>query len=211
MVKKLLLPFAAIVIGFIINIWLGLAITAVLLIYTVYTKLPNFYAIYANKLFSENDSQGAIKWYKRAIKTGRASDNLKLAYSMLLLRTGFPKDAQAQLDLLASSKTVTPQIKSQAKQYRCLAYYKQGRMDEAMEDAKELFSEMKNTITYGIMGLFMLLTDAPIDETVELCEEACDYNSDDRDILDNMALAYYRAGRYEEAKECTDRLTGEHT
>ena len=74
-------------------------------------------------------------------------------------------------------------------------------MDEAMEDAKELFSESKNTVTYGIMGYFMQLVNAPLDETLALCEEAYDYNSDDRDIVDNLVLALIRNGSLDRAKE----------
>ena len=61
------------------------------------------------------------------------------------------------------------------------------------------------------MGYFMHLTNAPAEETLKLCREAYEYNEDDRDILDNLALAYYRAGQYEKAKEYTDKMTREHT
>ncbi len=206
MLMKVLLPLAAVFVCFMINPIFGLIASFAALLICLYYFLPNLYAVQGNKLFSKGDLQGAEKWYNRAVNTGRASDKLKLAYGILQLRSGKPEAAQRQLDELARKKSAKPEIKQQAKQYRCMAYCKQGRMDEAMEDAQELFEVTKNTITYGIMGYFMHLTDAPADETLKLCEEAYEYNADDRDIVDNLALAYYRAGQYEKAKEYTDKL-----
>ena len=210
MLMKILLPLAAVFVCYMINPIFGLIATVAALFICVYYYLPNFYAVRGNNLFSQGDMQGAEKWYKRAVNTGRASDKLKMAYGILLLRTGKPESAERQLNELARKKTAKPEIKQQAKQYRCMAYCKQGRMDEAMEEAQELFEVSKNTITYGIMGYFMHLTNAPAEETLKLCEEAYEYNADDRDILDNLALAYYRAGQYEKAKEYTDKMVEEN-
>lgn len=209
MLKKILLPLAVIVICFMINPILGAVSTVVVGVFAAYYYLPNIYAIQGNKAYAAGNLSKAEGWYNKAIATGRANDELKIAYSILLMRSGKPIEAERYLDEIARKKVVKPEIKQQAKQYRCMAYCKQGRMDEAMEDAREIFEVTKNTITYGIMGYFMLLTNAPLDETIMLCEEACDYNSDDRDILDNMALAYYRAGNLDKAKKYTDKLTEE--
>lgn len=206
MLKKLLLPIAAVIVCYLINPLLGAAATAVGLAAAVYFMIPSIYAFNGNKAFSANDLETANKWYKRCIGTGRASDGLKLAYSFLLLRSGNPIESEWILNEIVRNKSAKPEEKLRARQYRCMTYYKQGRMDEAMEEAQEIFRDYKTTMTYGIMGYFMLLTNAPIAETVKLCEEACDYNSDDRDILDNMAFAYYRAGELDKSKEYTEKL-----
>lgn len=206
MLKKALLPIAAVIICYFVNPVLGLVATVIGLAITAYCLMPNIYAFNGNKAFSDGDLEAANKWYSRCIGTGRASDGLKLAYAFLLLRSGKPVESERVLNEIARKKTAKPEDKLRARQYRCMAYCKQNRMDEAMEEAQELFRDYKTTMTYGIMGYFMLLTNAPIDETVKLCEEACAYNSDDRDILDNMALAYYRAGELKKAQEYTEKL-----
>mgnify|MGYP000164043595 CR=1 FL=1 len=68
-----------------------------------------------------------------------------------------------------------------------MVYYKQGRLDEAIEDAQSMMNEgYRNSSIYGMLGYFKLLRNDDLDETTKLCEEAYDYNSDDRDIKDNL-------------------------
>ncbi|MBQ7794859.1 MAG: tetratricopeptide repeat protein, partial [Clostridia bacterium] len=199
--KNILFMLVLTVVCFYITPIAGLIASVIFLIYAAYRYLPNFYAISGNKKYSQGDIQGALARYKKAIETGRADDKLKTAYSLLLLRNGYPEGAERGLDEVIRNKQGKAEDKRTARQYRCMAYCKQGRMDEAMEDAKELFSESKNTVTYGIMGYFMQLVNAPLDETLALCEEAYDYNSDDRDIVDNLVLALIRNGSLDRAKE----------
>ena len=97
-------------------------------------------------------------------------------------------------------------VKYQAKQYRILAYHKIGQTDEALEEATEIFGKYKNTVSYGLLCYLKLANNHPIDETLSLCEEAYDYNSDDRDIVDNLTLAHIRKGNLEKAKELADDM-----
>lgn len=210
MIMKILAPVAIVVLCYLINPMLGLAATVLGLAATAFYFLPNFYAIRGNALSSKRDFEGALKWYKKAYDTGRASDNLQMVYAILLMRLGNPEPAEKILDSIARKKTAKPEIKRQAKQYRALLYCKLGRMDEAMEEARDAFETVKNTTTYGIMGYFMLLTGAPADETLKLCEEGYEYNGDDRDIVDNLAAACIRAGQYERAREYTLKLMEKH-
>lgn len=192
------------------NLWLGLAASLVFIIYAGYRYLPNLLAVKGNTCYAKNNLEGAEKWYKRAISTGRADDKLVTAYALLQMRMGMPQEAERQLDAIIRKKSAKPEDKFAAKQYRCMAYCKQGRMDEAMADAKELFSESKTTLTYGIMGYFMHLSGASLDETLALCAEAYDYNCDDRDIVDNYLLALIRHGDYNRAAELSDSLIENH-
>ena len=51
-----------------------------------------------------------------------------------------------------------------------------------------------------------LATNQPIDEVFQLCEEAYDYNADDRDIVDNLAWAFIKKGDFEKARELCDMM-----
>ena len=90
-----------------------------------------------------------------------------------------------------------------------MVYYKQGRLDEAIEDAQSMMNEgYRNSSIYGMLGYFKLLRNDYLDETTKLCEEAYDYNSDDRDIKDNLSICYFRKGEYEKAEKISDELVG---
>lgn len=210
LVVRVLIGVAVVIVSYLINPIIGAVVTGIGVLAAVYFLLPNIFALKGSRAFADGNLEKAQVWYKRAIGTGRASDNLKNMYGFLLIRAGKLSQAQTQLDQVARKKTAKPQDKLRAKQYRCLVYCKQGDMESAMEDAQELYAENKNTMTYGIMGYFMLLTKAPIEDTIRICEEAYEYNSDDRDILDNLALAYIRAEKFDKAKELTARLMEEN-
>ncbi len=66
----------------------------------------------------------------------------------------------------------------------------------------------RNSSIYGMLGYFKLLRNDDLDETTKLCEEAYDYNSDDRDIKDNLSICYFRKGEYEKAEKISDELVG---
>ena len=119
----------------------------------------------------------------------------------MLLRTGYADEAEKVLDPIIRVKGLAPE-KNLAKQQRCMVYYKQGRLDEAIEDAQSMMNEgYRNSSIYGMLGYFKLLRNDDLDETTKLCEEAYDYNSDDRDIKDNLSICYFRKGEYEKAEK----------
>lgn len=92
-----------------------------------------------------------------------------------------------------------------------MVYYKQGRLDEAIEDAQSMMNEgYRNSSVYGMLGYFKLLRNDDLDETTKLCEEAYDYNSDDRDIKDNLSICYFRKGEYEKAEKYLMNLSWRH-
>lgn len=58
------------------------------------------------------------------------------------------------------------------------------------------------------MAILNYLETMTLTETTKLCEEAYDYNSDDRDIKDNLSICYFRKGEYEKAEKISDELVG---
>lgn len=195
------------VIAYKFNIWLGLGLSALLLAYAIYALIPNFYVIKANKAYQAGDFEESKKWYKKAYDTNRAKINTKVSYAYILLRTGDTDEAETVLDRIVRAKGVKPEQKKQAKQQRCMVYFKQGRLDEAMEEAYEIFDNgnYKNTTLYGMLGYFKYLNE-DVDDALAFCLEAYDYNNEDRDIMDNLSLCYYKKGEYEKAKELSDNI-----
>lgn len=200
--------FIAIVLflAFQLNVILGCAAVAVALCFIIFWNIPFFYARSGNKAFNDNDQKKALYMYEKAYKTGRASADIMITYGILLLRNAKPQDAVTIFNLVVMDKSNKKEIKYKAKQYRSLAFYKLGNAEDAIEDAQEVFDNCKNTLGYSLLGYLKLATNSDIDETYAFCREAYDFNNDDRDICDNMAVAYLRKGEFEQAKKITDEM-----
>lgn len=176
------------------------------LIYIVYSNMPAILSINGNKAMNNGDYEKALSMYKKAVNTKRASASVELRYGMLLLRCGHPDEAVGVFNSIILYSKTKGQEKLTAKQYRAMAYHKLGQKDDAMEEAEELFETFKNSITYGIICYLKLAYNEPVDEVLPICLEAYDYNSDDRDIIDNLVLAYIRKGEFAKAKELVDTM-----
>lgn len=204
--KYLLMALVAIVVGFIINKWLGIAILIAACAYMIYSYIPAIHASQGNKAFQEGDLETALEKYKKAYDTGRADVMIRASYAYVLLKNGMPEDAEGILNGILANKRIPKEKKYVIKMYRCMVFQKLDRLDEAIEDAEELFEEYKNSHMYGLLGYFKILNNDPLDEVLKFCLEAYEFNSDDRDILDNLSIVYYKLGEYEKAKEISDKL-----
>lgn len=193
------------------SLWLGLGVTAVVVIYAIYALMPAFYEIQANKAYQAGDFNKSRDWYKKAYDTNRAKVNTKTSYAYILMRTGEMDLAETILNGIIRTKGIKTEQKNYAKQQRCMVYYKQGKLDEAIEEANEIFDNgnYKNTTLYGMLGYFKYLTE-PAEDALKFCLEAYEYNSDDRDITDNLSLCYYKIGEYEKAKELSDKIISQN-
>lgn len=188
------------------NIFIGIAVTLILIAYAIYYYLPQIYRSKGARCFDNADYAGAKQWYEKAVKTGHAKGDIRIEYSYVLLRTGDVDAAEQVVNNMLCYK-LNPKYKGRAIIQRCMCYYKQGNLDEAIADAEELFNDgFKNTMLYGMLGFFKLLKDPMAQETFDFCAEAMEYASDDRDIMDNMLICCYNRGEYEKAKEISDKV-----
>ncbi len=195
-----------------VGTWAGLILIALVLLYGIYHFIPSYYVIMGNRAFSEGKDEESCAWYKKAYDTGRTKVEVKTSYAYILMRTGNADEAERVLDTIIRVKGLAPQKKNLAKQQRAMVYYKQGRLDEALEEAQELFDSGYKTVNlYGMMGYFKQLHGDPLDETLAICEEAYDYDDENRDILDNLSICYYKLGRYEDAERISDKLLENNT
>ncbi|MCD8181713.1 MAG: tetratricopeptide repeat protein [Firmicutes bacterium] len=203
----IILGIIVIALAFKFNTWLGVAVIAALVIYGIYHFIPSYYATKGNQAFAAGDEDAAREWYKKAYDTGRTNVKLKTYYAYILLRTGYADEAEKVLDPIIRVKNLAPEKKNLAKQQRCMVYYKQGRIDEALSDAMSIYdSGFKTSSLYGLLGYLKILHGDSLEETLAMCEEAYDYDSDNRDIADNLELCLYKMGRYEEAENVSDKL-----
>lgn len=185
---------------------LFMLLSFVLLVFIVMKLLPNILALKGNEAYSKGQIYKTVKYYKTAVKLN-GSNKIKCYYALMLMRAGSPKEAEQVLTEIVLDKRAKQQDKIMAKQYRCMALKQQGRLDDAIEDAEELFENVKNTILYGLLGYLKQLKG---EETLEFCKEAYEYNDSDRDICDNLVVAYYRNGDMAKAEELAKKLREEH-
>lgn len=178
-----------------------LILVVILVAVGIYKLIPGIFAAKGNAAYSEGDTKKALEYYKKSIKLsgGRAD---KSAYALMLMRLGEFREAEQVLNevILYGGKA---NEKINAKILRCMVYEKTDRLSDAISDAEEIFSSVKNTMLYGMIGYLRQLKGGA---ELDFCLEAYDYNSDDRDICDNLAVAYIRTGELEKAAEITAEL-----
>ena len=146
----------------------------VLILAFIWWMLPTIFTIIGNKSYHDKSLSEALKWYRRAYKTGRMAVSTKMAYGLLLLRNGQPEDAERLLSAVILDKKIKPQKKSPARSYRCMAYVKQGRISEAYEEMTELLETHKSSLNYALGGYIMALTNCPPKDLLAFCDEAYD-------------------------------------
>ena len=171
-------------------------LSAALLAFAVYKLTPAVIKNFAIKALSEGRNDKAAALYKTASEIFGGNNQYKTEYSLVLLRLGEYKQAEKVLNEIILDRKIQQKDKINAKTYRAMAYHKLGRTDEATEDMEELYETAKTTLVYGMLGYLKQLSG---EAELDFCKEAYDYNSDDRDICDNMLVAYIRTGDFENA------------
>ena len=178
-------------------------ISFVLLIFAIYKGTPALFKYLALRALATGKNDKAISRYKVASTIFGGNKQYKIEHALVLMRLGEYQNAETILTALILDRSLPQKNKISAKTYRAMAYLKQGRKEEALEDMEELFETAKTTITYGMMGYLKQLDGGA---ELDLCKEAYEYNSDDRDICDNLLVAYIRTGDYENADEIASAL-----
>ncbi len=204
---KLILSIIGIVICFSVHRLLGTLALALVTLWLVLSYFPSVLAILGNSKFSEGDIKKALKLYKKAASWGTASEKIKTTYGVLLLRSGEPEKATEIFNKVVLNGSAKKEERLYAKQYRCMSYYKSGRLDDAIEDAKEVYEVVKSTQIYSILGFLMTVSKEKPEDILAFCEEAYEFNSDDRDIIDNLVVALTNTGELERARDLAEELT----
>ena len=209
------LIYALVILGVIMLLFrlsplVGAIAATVLIIFVAYICRAQLYTFKARKAYADGKFAESKRQYQKAIKTGKATPEMKIEFADTLMRTGHFEDAEQILNNILREK-IKPETEKVAKLRRCMVYYKTDNFNEAYADAMELYNEgMKNTYLYGLLGYFKMQISKDGDETLNFCKEAYEYNSDDRDIMDNLAICYYNRGEYEKAKEFSDKIMEEN-
>ena len=195
-----ILAVLVVVFAFRKSVTAGIIVLLVGAAYLAYRMYPRLYAARGQHAFAAGDYDKAKEYSEKVYK--RMNFNQRVSYAYMLIRMDEFDRALEILDTYISLRNLDPKDKNTAKRQRCLAYYRLGRYSEALKDAEDVREAgfVTNTL-YGLMGMLMLVLGRDINETTKLCEEAYDYDEDDRDIQDNVSICYYLQGDYDMAKE----------
>lgn len=174
-----------------------------LLAFAIYKLLPALLKNFAIRELANGNNDKAESLFETAADLFGGNNQYKVEYALLLMRNGKYKDAEKILNVIILDRSVPQKNKINAKTYRAMSYHKQGRTEEALEEMTELYETVKTTVVYGLLGYLKQLDGA---SALDFCEEAYDYNSDDRDICDNLLVALIREGRLEKADEIASDL-----
>lgn len=188
------------------NFIMGIIASLLFIAVGIHKSIPSIYKLKSRKAFADGDFISAKNILKKVADKPDAPFDLKMEYAYTLIRAGEFENAERIFNNIPSGK-VDYSSRARVIIQRCLCYYKMGNLEEAYNDASELFDEgYKSMSLYGLLGYFKILKDPKSPETFNFCTEAYEYADDDRDICDNMLICYYNRGEYFKAKEISDKV-----
>lgn len=146
----------------------------------------------------------AERYYRLAMKHGGMHPRDEGAFGVLLLRQGKFGEAVERFDGALASKACKAQMRSLLEMNRAIAWFKLGRMDEAVAALEALHKSFRSVRVYQTLGY--VYTVAGMYEKAEPYNlEACEYDPDDAVILDNTGQMYMEMGRWDKAREYFER------
>ena len=175
-------------------------IIIIAIIFVVYKLLPVIFRESGRAAGYKGDFKKALSLLEIAVKLSGNVKN-KNFYGYMLMQNARFRDAVVVFNEIILDKAILPANKVTARVYRAMAKHKMGDKQEALEEAEEIFLSVKNTLTYALLGYMRQSTG---DAALDFCLEAYDYNDDDRDICDNLTVAYYMTGDLDAAQENAD-------
>lgn len=208
-VPLLLFVAAVAVVGFLLtmgNYLVALGATAVILLLVLYWQWPNLQSMRGQSEYAKGNNTEALALLKKAHESSRARTANSTAYAYILLRCGQAEEAAKVLNYVLLNQKLKQTEKLQARQILSLVRYKQGDFAEATRLMEMVFEGYKNSSVYGALGYYKILSNAP--DAQAFCEEAYEYNSDDKIIIDNIIILCLQNGDLQRAKELSDKSIG---
>ncbi len=177
----------------------GTIVVILILLFIIYKNRAFIYQNRGSKKYHKGDFDGALADIKTAVGLNPGAAKIRGSYAFLLLKLGHTEEAGVQIDE-AIKRTETEPDKNALRVTKALVLWKQGKLDEAIEDLTELLKVYENTNVYATLG-FLYIAKGDYDKALEFNLESKEYNSSNAIILDNLGLTYFLLGDYEKALE----------
>ena len=204
--KTVLFVIAVAVIAFALTMGsyaLALGVTAVVILFVLYWQWPNLLCLKGQSEYANGNNTKALVLLKKAHESSRSRVSNSTAYAYILLRVGQAEEASKVLNYVLLNQRLKENEKLQARQILSLVRYRQGDFAEATRLMEMVFEGYKNSSVYGALGYYKILSDAP--DAQSFNDEAYEYNSDDKVIIDNVVILALKNGDLQKAKELSDK------
>lgn len=200
---KIVAPIVVILLLFQIGRWYGIAALVVLFVYLGFKLRTNIFIFQANSRFAKKNLVGAAESFGNAYEASK-KPSYAISRAFVQLKNGQVQDAERLLaDILKQSLSHTEEMN--AKVNYSLALWMLGQKEQSLELMEAVFSDFKNTVVYGNLGLFYVMN-GDLDKALSFNLEAYEYNDSDKTILDNLSYTYHLLGYHQKAKEIYEKL-----
>ncbi|WP_055667313.1 tetratricopeptide repeat protein [Desnuesiella massiliensis] len=165
--------------------------------YKVYSMRYFVYSIKGNKLYSQRNTEEALKWFKKAAEVRTCRPRVISGYGYLLLREGRVEEASKVIGKVLKMN-LDPMEKSNTKMTLALIHWKNNDLQGAIDILEEIYNTYKSVTLYESLGYLLILT-GDYDKALKFNLEAQDYDSSNNIILDNLGETYYFLGEKDKA------------
>lgn len=183
-----------------------LMIAAIVLFFTVFTifKFEDLLKIAAGYNMKRGRLDKAIRRIYKAYKLKNSSDQTALMFIYMLLKAG-KYDKAGEVIAKMEQREISDADRYTLLINKALFLWKKNRITESVELYEQLLEQGESSVLYSSYGYVVILT-GDIPKAVEVNEKAYEYNSNDKAIMDNLGLAYVKAGKLDEAYDIYDKL-----
>lgn len=177
---------------------------AVVILYFFIMNLSVIFNRLASRAYAGGDYDKALRMLEKALKLSPKNGNMRGAYAWLLLKLGYTKEAEIQIDQ-ALADTSREELKYPLNMTKAMVLWKKGSLDQAVSLMEKVLENYKNSNAYATLG-FLYLEKGDLDKALRFNLEAYDFNSTNAIILDNLGCTRLLRGEYEEAREVYKQL-----
>ncbi len=206
---KVVLPLLAIFLVIrLVNIWAGLGLVLVILVYLTYNNRAKVFSWIGNINYYKGNTEAARVWYNRAYNSKNPNPRTMITYGYLELKMANIDKAEMICKSVLESN-ISEDDKMFTRSNLALVMWKRGDIDDAIKELEEIIQTYKTTVIYGSLG-YLLIEKGDLKRALELNLEAYEYNNKNLIIMDNLGQTYYLLGEYDKAKEIHDKLIPEN-
>lgn len=201
---KFILAAVLLIAAFSYNKLIGIALLIIAALAGIFIKRDFLYFLKGNKFYSSGNIEQAFKYYEKAIKVKNASPRIVSAYAYLLLKNRNPEKSEKLLNTLQIDELNVPE-KNQARLNLALVYWKQNKLDKALELMEQVYNEFKCLTMYESYG-YLLIVKGDYEKALEINQEAYNYDNSSRVILDNLGETYYHLKDFDKSYDLYKNL-----
>ncbi len=204
--KSTLITLAVIAIVFFafrISTLVGMCVSTIVILALVIWQWPNLLTLFGQRAYAQGKNNKALRYLKAGHEHGRAGAGNSSTYAYILLRCGRMDEARVVANYALLNKKLSEADKNQVRQILSLICYKQGDYAEATAMMEQIFENYKTSNVYGTLGYYKIL--AGSEDMYAFNEEAYEYNSENKVIIDNKIILHLLREEYAQAQALSQK------